>query len=127
MRWIAALAVALLLAGHARAQQRNAHWPIPPGSWLHFDADGNHVDPWVISSIYNYRSASISSPTGALQLHNDAYGIYNANGDTLIAEDPDSYAIGFGQAGSIARGRGIVIALPDPASSWVRLPVSAMN
>ena len=85
MRWIAVFAFTLLHVGHACAQQRNAHWPIPPGSWLHFDADGTQVEPWATSSIYNYQSASISSPTGALQLYNDQHGIYNAHDDTLIA------------------------------------------
>jgi len=86
MRWTAALAFALLFVGHARAQQRNAHWPIPPGSWLHFDGDGTYVEPWATSTFSDYQSASISSPTGALQLYNDEWGIVrNANGDILIA------------------------------------------
>jgi len=90
MRGITALVCTLLLVGHARAQQRNAHWPIPPGSWLHFDENGTYAQPWVTSSVYDNQSASISSPSGALQLYNDQFGIVrNANGDTLIAgSDP---------------------------------------
>lgn len=84
MRSVAALAIALLLVGNARGQQRNAHWPLPPANWMHFTEDGIQVGAWVPPAGWLYGSASISSPTGELQLYNDPMGVYTATGDTLL-------------------------------------------
>ena len=85
MRSAAALAVVLLLVGHACGQQRNAHWPLPPGSWLHFTEDGAQAGAWAPPRHRPFGSSSISSPTGELQLYNDAsIGVHTATGDTLL-------------------------------------------
>lgn len=81
----AALAVVLLFVGPARAQQRNAHWPLPPANWMHFTEDGTQVGAWAPPAGWYYGSASISSPTGELQIYGIGNYVYEGATGTVIA------------------------------------------
>lgn len=85
MRTAAALAVVLLLVGHASAQQRNAHWPLPPANWMHFTEDGAQVGAWEPPANWLFTSSSISSPTGELQLYGYGNYVYAGAEGTVIA------------------------------------------
>lgn len=85
IRSAAALAVVLLFVAHARGQQRNAHWPLPPASWMHFTEDGVQVGAWMSGTPVRPVSASISSPTGELQLYGVGNNVYTGATGTIIA------------------------------------------
>ncbi len=90
MRAAAALAVVLLFVGHANAQQRNAHWPLPRANWMHFTEDGAQAGAWVPGTVWTRGSASISSPTGVLQIYGDGNYVYAGATGTVIASAPAS-------------------------------------
>ncbi|MBL7955205.1 MAG: hypothetical protein JNJ91_09195 [Flavobacteriales bacterium] len=90
MRSAAALASVLLFVGHARGQQRNAHWPLPRANWMHFTEDGAQAGAWVPGTVWITGSASISSPTGELQLYGDGNYVYAGATGTVIASAPGS-------------------------------------
>ena len=86
----ALLGLLALLAGLCLAQRRNAHWPLSPQSWLHFDWNGLSTGLLSASTTFQIQSAAISSPNGQLLLYANGCAVFDRVGNEILSRFPDS-------------------------------------